>query len=247
MMDLKADAFEAAKSIAADLGLPDKFVDQLNKSDDDWSFVIKSHALMESVLTLLLTEVFGKPQVRDTLAEIDTSQKLRMCSDLSLFEKSERTFMRELSKLRNVLVHNVDQVEFSFSEHLKNKDVANNFVTNFGTLWKDPVTIGSKTISRKDITLENPRLTVWLLLIEVLGEVYLYRKRIEFERHKSAETEKLLERHTAFVKRLSELTTVAGEPEWIHPAVTALKQMDVGEIPQPLESAAGVAGVEKQQ
>lgn len=244
MMDLKSDAFEAAKSIAADLGLPEKFVHQLNEGDDDWSFVIKSNALMESVLTLLLTDVFGKPQVRDTLAEIEISQKIRMCSDLSLFEKEDRAFMRELSKLRNVLVHNVDQIGFSFTEHLKNKDVANNFVTNFGIVWKDPVTIGSHTASRRDMTLENPKLTVWMRLIDVLGEVYLYRKRIELEQYRSSETEKLLERHTALLTRLSALTTVSGEPEWIHPAVVALKSLDVGETRPTIDAAATAASVD---
>ena len=212
----------AAQAVSLALGLSKNFVHQLRDVDDDWSFVIKCHALMESALTLLLSEAFGRPEIRKVLAGVDTSQKLDMCSQMSLFDKAQRGTMRYLSKLRNKLVHNVDQVEFSFSTHLANKDVAKAFADSYTGVWVDPLRIGDKTVDARQFSLENAKLTVWFDILYIVGEVHLYVRRLEFERYKTKESQGLLERYEALMGALEKLTGREGHLEWVPPSVAAL-------------------------
>src|SRR5438034_6717665 len=84
------------------LGLPPGFIERLLK-DEDWSFVIKTHALLESTLTVVLSKIFRCDKIRDALAEVEMNHKINMLSALNLFSSEERGALRELSKLRNDL------------------------------------------------------------------------------------------------------------------------------------------------
>lgn len=90
-------------------GLPPRFIDNLI-NDDDWSLVIKSHALLESACADMLCHYFGKYELADIFAQLDMSNKkygkAAFISSLNLLSKPERRFISELSELRNELVHN---------------------------------------------------------------------------------------------------------------------------------------------
>jgi hypothetical protein len=64
--DLKKDLRELERS----LGLPEGFIERLEE-EDDWSFVIKAHALVEAAMTQLLVHELHKPQLGDIIARLD--------------------------------------------------------------------------------------------------------------------------------------------------------------------------------
>lgn len=206
--DQPDDLWEAADSLSTQLGLPEKFLHRLREADDDWSFVIKCHALLESGLSYLLASVvFGKPEVQSTLSQVDTSHKIKMCSDLEQFEAEDRKIMRWLSNLRNELVHNAHKVTFTFEENLKNKDRADVFAETFRSVWNDPVTIKGVPVSRKQFTLENAKLTVWSWLVLVLGEIELSRRKSEYEKHKTAANATLLNTYEELFEKMTKVVS----------------------------------------
>jgi hypothetical protein len=182
------------------VGLPTGFVYSLAQ-EDDWTFVIKIHALYETALTHILATTFGNEKLAEALAEISMDHKLKLASACSLFDKEDRGMLHALSKLRNKLVHSVDQVAFSFYTYLTDPNRKRNFLESFVQIWPDPIILpGDRKVEREAFVIENPRITVWLWCQRILANVYLEheRRRIheDIDAHKQEQAEsfrKLLE------------------------------------------------------
>lgn len=56
--------FEAVEELVKELGLPEGFYAEL-LGEDDWSFIIKLHALMEAAVTGLIVAALGHFQCWD--------------------------------------------------------------------------------------------------------------------------------------------------------------------------------------
>ena len=108
--------------IETQLGLPPGFLRHLYENEDDWSFVIKVHAFLEAILTHLLAEHLGQPDLLDIFAYVETSNvrtgKLAFVRAFDLLDKGARHFIHSLSELRNALVHDVSNVGFHFPDHV---------------------------------------------------------------------------------------------------------------------------------
>jgi hypothetical protein len=104
------------------LGLPAGFLRGLYDHEDDWSFVIKSHAFLEAALTHLLAEHLGKEDLLSVFAYLETSNvhtgKLAFVKAFDLLDKGARRFIHTLSELRNDLVHEVSNVGFNFATYV---------------------------------------------------------------------------------------------------------------------------------
>jgi desulfoferrodoxin (superoxide reductase-like protein) len=111
-----------AESLEKELGLPNGFLQELRDSDD-WSFVIKVHALMEASVSYLLRHHFGDERLANVFDFMELSDKRRgkiaIVSALDLLPKFNRRFLAKLSELRNSVVHNINQVDFKLPEHVK--------------------------------------------------------------------------------------------------------------------------------
>ncbi len=103
------------------LGLSDGFLARLLR-EDDWSFVIKAHALLEAATSELLTHHFGDERVKrvfDRLPLSDTSLgKVAFIKELGLLSRDELRFLRFFSELRNDLAHDVHSVRFRFVDYV---------------------------------------------------------------------------------------------------------------------------------
>jgi hypothetical protein len=108
--------------IETQLGLPPGFLLHLYQNEDDWSFVIKIHAFLEAVLTHLLAEHLGQPDLLPVFAYLETSNvrtgKLAFVRAFDLLDKGARRFIHTLSELRNNLVHDVSNVNFRFPDYV---------------------------------------------------------------------------------------------------------------------------------
>jgi hypothetical protein len=174
-------------------GLPTGFVYSL-AHEDDWTFVIKIHALYETALTDILVITFGNKKLRKTLAEISMSDKLKFASACDLFDKEDRKMLHALSKLRNKLVHSVDQVAFSFSTYLSNQDQKKQFLESFAQVLADPIILpGDIQAEREAFVIENPRITVFLWCRRILANVYLEHERSQLREDRVALYQELAE------------------------------------------------------
>jgi hypothetical protein len=190
----------AIKNFEKRVGLPTGFIHSLAQ-EDDWTFVIKIHALYETALTHILATTFGNVKLQEALAEIAMADKLKLASACSLFDKEDRGMLHALSNLRNKLVHSVDQVGFSFSSYLSDQNRKKRFLESFAQIWPDPIILpGNRQLKREAFVIENPKITVWLWCQRILANVYLEHERQQLHdyaatrNHKQAETfRKLLE------------------------------------------------------
>ena len=86
-------------------------------SGDDWSFVIRSHAVIEALVSALLATQLDRRLVplfnRLELGDVDFG-KLAFAKALGLLSSDQRRFISLLSTLRNKLAHNPTHLSFNF-------------------------------------------------------------------------------------------------------------------------------------
>ncbi|MFN7917391.1 MAG: hypothetical protein U0Q55_18745 [Vicinamibacterales bacterium] len=150
------------KRLSHILKLREDFLADLLLDKDDWSFVVKSHALLEAAVCALLVVHLRKHELDEVLSEqVEMSARIEMTKALGLTTDADRKAMRALSNLRNRLVHNAKDTNFRFVEHFKNKDVRRNFSDTFGHAWPDPVPGTDPSTSRSDYVIANPKLAIF--------------------------------------------------------------------------------------
>lgn len=160
--------------LEAKLGIEPGFFESLDDDDEnDWSFVIKLHALVEAAVSHLLTEQLHRPELSELFARLDisneTTGKAAFVKALALLDKPERRFMSALSELRNKLVHDVRRINFDLLQHVEDmsKDQQDAFLKNFNLLSTE-ITDDVRNLFRHD-----PRQALWYSGMAFLGLVYL--------------------------------------------------------------------------
>lgn len=159
-----------------ELSLPEGFLNSL-KDEDDWSFIIKIHALIEAAVSYLLTQKFGHDELLPIFSRMElsnkTTGKISFISALELLNKDERQFISSLSELRNLLVHNIRNVSFDLKGYaltLK-QDKKRNFVLSF---WYgfDRVVDLKGGITKNNVVLEDPKEAIWASALIFLAIIY---------------------------------------------------------------------------
>jgi hypothetical protein len=165
---------EAAAEIEKELALPTNFLWNLRKADD-WSAIIKLHALLETAVTHLLVRYFGRDELEDVFANMELGNartgKLVFLTKLNCLDKNQRRFIRKLSATRNKLVHDIRNVRFSFPEYVKELtvDQYKAFVDDLGILEE-------KTPPREWVQ-ENSKTLFVFAGIGCLASIYLEKKQ----------------------------------------------------------------------
>lgn len=112
--DFKVDS--GIVKLEAKIGVRTNFFQDL-LAEDDWSFVIKLHALFEAACTHLLLFHFKEPELTEIFARLElsnkTTGKIAFLGKLGLLGKENRRLVAALSEMRNSLVHDVRNAEFS--------------------------------------------------------------------------------------------------------------------------------------
>ncbi len=120
---LDVPQFAFFKDLQAELGVTPAFFNSLLE-EDDWSFVIKLHSLIEAAATHLLVEVLDKPKAKDVISFLELSNsrtgKIAFLDSMDLLDSNSRRFIQKLSEVRNKLVHNVANVNLSLEEFVAN-------------------------------------------------------------------------------------------------------------------------------
>jgi len=112
---------EAIDQFEQGLGLPKNFYHDLIKQDD-WSFVIKTHALLEALLTQVISITVGKPELDKILGKLTfantSTGKLAFAKELALIGDIDMNYLRTLTKIRNNFVHNISSVANSLESEI---------------------------------------------------------------------------------------------------------------------------------
>jgi hypothetical protein len=158
----------AIEKVAELCGLRKDFLTGLLFTEtNDWSFTIKAHALLESVVCQLIAAHLEHPSMEYVLAQrVQMEDRIEILKALGITDADDRKMMRLLGKIRNNLVHNVQQTDFKFSDYLQNRDNRRNFTEAFGRRLPDPVP-GTPPVLRADYVVQYPRYAIWASLLDV--------------------------------------------------------------------------------
>jgi uncharacterized protein YutE (UPF0331/DUF86 family) len=160
----------AVSSIEQEFGLKDGFLLDLGKGDD-WSFVIKMHALIEAMVSHLLTHAIGDTRLSEFFERLELSNprtgKIAVAEMLELLENPERRFIRLVSELRNRLVHNIRNVNFDLQTYYEglDKNQRQRFLDG-ASWWYSP---GPSDLA--DSTKSNPQSILWFALLSLIVRI----------------------------------------------------------------------------
>jgi hypothetical protein len=113
-------------------------------TQDDWSFVVKLHALIESSINELLRARVGRPELSDFLSLLPlsgVSGKLPLLQKLGLLYNYEVGFLGKISNLRNRMTHNIKNVDRTIADVLATMkvDEVSSFRDSFLNYLQRPV------------------------------------------------------------------------------------------------------------
>jgi len=114
------DPLDAAISnFEAELGLRANFFNDLSR-DDDWSFIIKLHALLDAVLTRAICASIQKPELETSIGLLDFAReatgKVSFAKALNLVSARQHNFLNIIAIVRNKYAHSVSSVSRPLAE-----------------------------------------------------------------------------------------------------------------------------------
>lgn len=88
---------------------------------DDWTLVVKLHAMIETGLNGAILIHLGEPELEAIIQRLDTHSpagKVAFAKALKIIPKTSATFIQQLSELRNFCVHDIRNFDFDLTKHL---------------------------------------------------------------------------------------------------------------------------------
>lgn len=183
---MNEDIYKRIGRFEKELEIPENFFRNLLR-EDDWTFIIKLHSLLEGAITFLIATHVNIKELRDFFERLELSNKntgkIVIVSHLNLLEKSEISYIQSLSELRNKLVHDVKNVNFYFKQYFgsMNKQQKIKNMKNFGIIYDDDL---SENAKREGIDFFNkkPKFFLWLNAMLILLKIYNYKELISLKR-----------------------------------------------------------------
>jgi hypothetical protein len=179
--------------IEGELSLPLGFLTKLYR-EDDWSFIIRSHALVEAAVTkqlsssldARLTSVFQKL----ALSNAQTG-KIVFAESMGLIDSTHKRFIRKLSEIRNFVVHDISNIVFDLKIYLNGLDA-----NQKKAIARDLSFFASTPQSEKfwlQQTYSDPKFAIWTSTIFLLFKCISDTIRADIAQEKKKLAVKLLE------------------------------------------------------
>lgn len=157
--------------------------------EDDWSFVIKLHALVEAAVTHLLVIASGTDKLGDvyTLLELSDSRKgkLAFVRELDLLSDKYRRLIKTLSEIRNNLVHDIKNVGITLDDYVGklDKQQRQSFIEAILLDFDSPIDIGGRNVPIREVLAENPKFGIWMAAMDLLASIYMAKEHFKMRGH----------------------------------------------------------------
>jgi hypothetical protein len=136
--------FQTILAAEARFGLPPLFYARLLEEHDDWSFLVKIHALFEGALSLVAKHVSTLPDTdpppdMTDWDDLSYPARLEIALQLGVLEPDFYRFLLWLGKARNQLVHNLKFLNFNLRKYYDNLNLVDRdfAIDAIGAGWKD--------------------------------------------------------------------------------------------------------------
>ncbi len=156
-------------------------------TDNDWAMVIKLHAAIEATITQVILAHTNQEVLRPIIERLPLSDnqtgKGRIAVELELITKSQFTFLRKFSELRNSLVHRVENIGFNIVEYFERMDGAQKKSWRNAIAWQEG---GTKHEVLSDMLDTNPKVAIFLsvftmiTLLTVTEQERLVHRKMDF-------------------------------------------------------------------
>jgi hypothetical protein len=188
-MEGSEDTIEGSvRLIEKEVGLREGFLEELRR-EDDWSFIIKVHALLEAAISHLLCRALGRDEFAGVFAFMDLSDKragkMAFVRALGVLEKPDRRFISSLSELRNQLVHNVRNAGFDLQGYVNGltPEKLRAFAQNFDSFSVgNRVDFDGQQLAPEEVFKREAKRAIWWSAMVTVALVYQFR---EIERLRS--------------------------------------------------------------
>jgi hypothetical protein len=168
---------ELIAELESDIGVPNGFFSNIIH-EDDWSFIVKLHGMVEAGLTQLIVAHFGDARLEVTISKMNISGpsgKLAIVRALELLPKHNINFIQKLNEMRNLLVHRISNVGFSIDAHFRSLDPQQlaDLIASCGD-GVIPDELDFKTAyeeQQKETFFRDPRKLFWWSSVWVLGNL----------------------------------------------------------------------------
>jgi hypothetical protein len=152
--------YPTLKDFEKDLGVKEGFFAGF-ENEDDWSFIIKLHAVFEAACTSMLDFHFKEPELYNVFSRLELSNKTigkaLILNKLGLMLDEDKKYIYALSELRNNLVHEVKNINFDLKAYISELD--NNQIRQFVVAFR-PFEAFYRRMRDKNIqrSKENPKI-----------------------------------------------------------------------------------------
>jgi hypothetical protein len=189
------------------LKLPTGFFNRFLQEGDDWTFIIKTHALIESGTTRFLEAVVAPtvpPEFLQSLPLDGRHSKLRLLELLGRLEPDHVKFIKALSRVRNLLVHDVTQVGFVLTDYLASlstQDV-DSLISDICRLSYYPEQSKPEREKQRAKILAEPRSYIWRTALFYLAITSLRRDNARSEHEIEKGERERLTREADFARKI---------------------------------------------
>lgn len=150
-------------------------------NSDDWSMIIKAHALIETIVTELIIAQTEEEKLKPLIERLPLSDnqigKLKIAKDYNLLTNEQCTFVRRFSELRNMIVHKFENVNFNIKNHIESFD------KNQKKSWLKAIVWYAEDEETKQnweqISVEQPSVGLWFSTMMFVSLTVIKTKELE--------------------------------------------------------------------
>jgi len=192
MADFSESEWRAAhdtflKWLTESLGISDALLGSLS-SDDDWTFVIKLHGILEAGLNHLLLTHLDNPKLNRIVSKLETSNpqigKIAFLKAYNLLPDEALKFIQLFSEIRNKAVHDIKNFDLNLVEHTKTLDgkQLRNWMTALASGLFPTTKIDDVDVPSTDVVRDNPRYGIFCSCLAIMVRVLQHQIRTEHDR-----------------------------------------------------------------
>ncbi len=178
------DLQKAINEIEDEVGIPKGFFKDL-LDEDDWSFIIKIHALVEALISFQIVKSLHKEELSSVISFLELSNnrtgKLAFVKNLDILPKKFRRFIKNLSEIRNAFTHNVSNIGVTIDEYFKtlSKQKRKEYVEGVCLGRKENIELPGVSISYTKFVRENLKIGIWYGCMGLIYEIYIFKFEAE--------------------------------------------------------------------